>query len=274
VEHFLRRDSLTTMKTNLRFAIYLILFTSIIEATPQKSDLIIILNDTIPLYSSPLEKYLDKKNISSEPLEKYGFSTGCYRYYRAIWQIKNDSLFLVDVVSCVSDTVKIPFNLFFDNMESTEPIFAKWVTDTLWAEIGNNIFYLHEGYGWFYDKEKCLNVNQGVVVDINVFDYSDRVFISDLYQNQFKLKEFCCSKIDWNKIPITENEIKIIVFLGNDTSYVTKNVANANKSYEEEALRIVSELKPTKLFQFNREVILSYNIPIFFSKAIMENCKK
>lgn len=274
MEPFLKSDSLTTMNIKLQLAICFILLASIIEATPQTSDLIIIMNDTVPLYSLPLEKYLEKNNISSEPLEKYGFSTGYYRYYRAIWQIKNDSLFLVDVVSCVSDTIKIPFNLFFDNMESTEPIFAKWVTDTLWAEIGNNIFYLHEGYGWFYDKEKCLNINQGVLVDINVFDYSDRVFISDLYQNQFKLKEFCCSKIDWNKIPITENEIKIIVFLGNDTSYVTKNVTNANKSYEEEALRIVSELKPTKLFQFNREVILSYNIPIFFSKAIMENCKK
>ena len=140
-------------------------------------------------------------------------------------------------------------------------------------EIGNKIYYLHEGYGWFYDKEKCFIVNQGIVKETNVFDYSDKSFISKLNEKVYPLYDIYCKKIDWNNVVVTENEIKIIVFLSNDTSYVIKNISDADKSYEAEALKIVRDFKPTRLFQFNKEIKLSFGIPIIFSKTIKENCK-
>jgi hypothetical protein len=261
------------MKKTLFVILIFIIFKSEAFSTPQASDLIIVGNDTLPLYSLPLENYLVEKNLSADIFDQFGFSTACWRYYRAIWKILNDSLYLQELVSCVSDTIKIPLQLIFNNDLSNRPIFAYWVTDTVWAEIGNQIYYIHEGWGNIYDKEKCFIVNQGVVKETNVFDYSDKYFISELNVNVY-IYDIYCNKIDWNKIPISKNEIKIIVFLSNDTSYVIKNISNAEKIYEDEALRIVRDFKTTKLFQFNKEVKLSFGIPIVFSKAIKENCNK
>lgn len=260
------------MKVTL-FIVVIILWTSEGISTPQVSDLIIIENDTLPLYSLPLEKYLSENNILENVFDKYGFSTGCYRSYQAIWKIQDDSLFLVKLKSCLDDTINIPLSLIFGDMSLQNHIFAYWLSDTLWIETGEKVFYEHIGWGWYYNKEKAISITKGVIKDIIDYDYSKKIYISEINKENFSLKNYYCNKINWEKLPVPEKEIKIIVHLNNDTSYVMKNINDADIIYENEALRLVRNIKTTTLYQFGKKVNLNYSIPIIFSKEIKNNCK-
>ena len=261
------------MKLSLFTIIFYFIAISKGLSSPQVSDLIIINNDTLPLYSLPLEKYLNENNISPNIFDNYGFSTGCYRSYRAIWKLQNDSLFLVALNSCLSDSINIPFSLIFEDDILHNNIFANWLTDTLWIETGNKIFYDHIGWGWYYDREKAIKISKGVAINITEYDYSHKIFISEINTDNFSLKDHYCKKINWENIPVPESEIKIIVNLNSDTSYVIHNMNYADKIYENEALRVLSTLKTTTLYQFGEEINLTYSIPIIFSKEIKNNCK-
>jgi len=80
--------------SNLTFAI-----------SPQFPDLLIIENDTIPIYHLPLEIYLKKHepnyiNQVRKPETGFLISFNCWRGYQGVWKIKNDKLYLIDIISC------------------------------------------------------------------------------------------------------------------------------------------------------------------------------
>lgn len=69
--------------------------------TAQIPDLLIYKGDTVSLYSNPLELYFRAKKSRPSRIGPYGCeSTACWRGYQAVWEIKNDSLFLNEIRDC------------------------------------------------------------------------------------------------------------------------------------------------------------------------------
>src|SRR5690606_12553632 len=68
-------------------------------------DYIIYKKDTIPTYNLILEDYLQKENTAKADKLfglsfRDGSSSNCWRGYQAIYKIENDSLYLVDIITC------------------------------------------------------------------------------------------------------------------------------------------------------------------------------
>src|SRR5687767_12385693 len=96
------------------FAIFVFILLSsfcrlVATASPQMPDYIIFQGDTIATYNLILEQYLQRQEkTESEKLfglsfrnsSNGGFSFNCWRGYQAIYKIDNDSIFLVDIISC------------------------------------------------------------------------------------------------------------------------------------------------------------------------------
>jgi hypothetical protein len=77
-------------------------------SSPQMPDYIIYINDTIPVYNLILEKYFEAiQEPDNGTLFGPSFrgdpgiiNPNCWRGYQAIYQISNDSIFLVHIISC------------------------------------------------------------------------------------------------------------------------------------------------------------------------------
>jgi hypothetical protein len=77
-----------------------ILISNRIFGTAQIPDLLIYNNDTVSLYANPLESYYTEDNPRPEYIVSGCWSTACWRGYQAIWEVKNDSLFLNTILDC------------------------------------------------------------------------------------------------------------------------------------------------------------------------------
>ncbi len=133
-----------------------LLFSFVGFATAQAGDLIIYQGDTLSLLSNPLEQYFDekgKRTINNQPLQMT--STACYRGYKATWEIRNDSLFLLSVQeSCFGKGAK-----FFDLEKEFDAkiVFAKSFTDSLLIPKGSLIYYVHSAYESIYEEEILIS---------------------------------------------------------------------------------------------------------------------
>lgn len=71
--------------------------------TAQIPDLLIVEGDTIGIFTNPLEYYYNEENKRPQG---FGFggcsSTACWRGYQAIWEIKNNQLYLNAIQECCS----------------------------------------------------------------------------------------------------------------------------------------------------------------------------
>ena len=65
-------------------------------ATGQEDDIILIGNDTIYISDFPLEEI----KMHFRPFGGKAELSSCWRGYRAVWRIDNDSLFLEKIYSC------------------------------------------------------------------------------------------------------------------------------------------------------------------------------
>jgi hypothetical protein len=73
--------------------------------SPQVPDYIIYESDTLPIYTLIIEQYLDKLGAEDNGdlfglKFREGAATYCWRGYQAIYSIKNDSLFLNQLINC------------------------------------------------------------------------------------------------------------------------------------------------------------------------------
>jgi hypothetical protein len=80
-----------------RIFIFLVLLSWKVYPSAQIPDLIIIDNDTLKLHSSPTKGLF--RRMSTRIRENN--SGSCWRGYQALWELKNDSLYLREIYSCV-----------------------------------------------------------------------------------------------------------------------------------------------------------------------------
>lgn len=150
-------------KAILIFQIVLICFISKETlATAQYPDILVEGKDTFMLFSNPLEPYLrnkDERSICGNNLE--WTSTACYRGYQAIWRIKRNKLYLIEVKrDCGNETNQV-YNL--KEEFNSKKVFADWYTGTLESPRGEMLQYIHDGYGSLHEGEKLYYITNGLV---------------------------------------------------------------------------------------------------------------
>ena len=130
-------------------------------STAQIPDILFYNGDTLVLYSNPLEEYINK-NPSFKLIDFDGCgSTACWKGYRAIWEIRNDSIFLERITSCnnLCGIKTTDANLL--KMFGSEKVFASWITEKLKVVKGDRIKYIHMGYSSIFEYEQFFVIKNG-----------------------------------------------------------------------------------------------------------------
>lgn len=142
--------------------LFLILLSNTVFGTSQFGDILIYKNDTVSIFSNPLEAYFEKKGertIHGHEME--GLCTALWRGYVATWEIKNDSLFLIRIqTDYCSDS---PTDLDINKEFKSNKVFAHWFTGNIRSQLGEMLSYMHAGYGSVYEKEQFFQIKAGAI---------------------------------------------------------------------------------------------------------------
>lgn len=141
--------------------------------TTQVSDIIIHHGEKQRLHSHPLEEYFQKMRLA-DPSYVKPFPIKCtsaWRGYQALWEIKDQRLYLVDVNTA----------LWYDDEEeergaallkvfpdSNGEVLADWFSDVLHIPQGEPAKRSYGGRGGFWTHSLTINVREGIVVDESV----------------------------------------------------------------------------------------------------------
>lgn len=181
-----------------------------IIASPQMPDYLIYKGDTIPIFSNPLESYLEKNNLQN--IDRGCNSSACNRGYIALWELTNNKLYLVEIKRCeliasagVYTGLECEENKlseilsYFQLRFKSQKIVADWYTGELISPQGRLIEYIHGGYLSKYEREEHFCIKDGTLTDSKIvnnkikpelfdsFNYS--LAVDTLFQN--------ISKLDW-----------------------------------------------------------------------------
>jgi len=174
---------------------YVILLLSIlpliISATPQTSEILIYKSDTLSTNDYPLEILMETNLIIKRRITNYAYKTcvmsTCWRGYEGTWEIRNDSLYLINLESACHD---INFNLnrtFRQRKIIYNKVFANWYSGEIKA------FYC---IGKFNDIDKTryntksliATIERGKIVKILIepaYDYNFEP-LDDRKQNNYE----------------------------------------------------------------------------------------
>lgn len=200
-------------------------------ATAQVGDLLIWNNDTLVMFSNPLDKYCDSCFISRKIIDelyrkdsllhpdKYSHeyesleSTACWRGYFAEWKLINNKLYLSRIVACNDSDLILEANEIFPQLNNEE-LFAEWYTGEIILPKGECIEYVHLDYKSIYEKEVVLNFSNGFFVDSVTYKNSigKKSTFFDNYCSE-KSQEFIYGNIQWEKFP-DFNGVTITAFVG------------------------------------------------------------
>jgi hypothetical protein len=237
--------------------------------TAQIPDFMIYKGDTLKIFSNPLESYFNNHPSPDSIFEKYGYhSTASWRKYIAYWELRNDSLFLLEIKGGSSN---IDLSLIFKDRETDRKIFADWFDYSILNPHGKQIRYEHSGYNSIYEFEREFVFSNGILIDIIEFDNTNSI-ISEFYKNPELLKSFFQENIDYSKL---ENEscaeVRVFVQIVNVTEEgkidSVKVLRGFDKEHDMEALRVV-KLIPEWNVLFSRGEKLNYMwvVPVIFNR--------
>lgn len=150
------------MKTTLTILL-LLLGISPVYSTGQYPDYLIQGQDTVPIFNNPLEQYFEKVgNRELIDFENPCWSTACWRGYKAYWELKTDSLFLVKVTSCHDDCNESKDANLLAMFGKKRP-FASWYNGTLTVPKGELFSGSDMGYNAIFEFEDKLQIENGLL---------------------------------------------------------------------------------------------------------------
>lgn len=159
-------------------------------STPQRGDQIIINNDTVDVFadeSLPLNQFWDDfQDYLADTLFDTRL-TSCRRGYVALWQLMNDSLFLVNLFNPI-DNSELNWQAIFEKEGSKSPFFAHWFTGTLFVKKGSVLTYKHDGWGEITAFETVYSFQNGVIN--SVVEYANTLHESEYVLDLQKTIDF------------------------------------------------------------------------------------
>jgi hypothetical protein len=162
-------------------------------ATAQFPDRIIYNGNEYSLHSNPLEPYFEK-NPDKRP--KGGIiSTALWRGYVAIFEVRDNQLFLKDIEIEYQDTTskesdnykwRSVINEVFPDQKNIK---IDWLTGLLVIPHGKLVNYVHMGYGSTYKNYILLEIDKGDLKKEKRFKYKDYELFKEKQFQAFKQTE-------------------------------------------------------------------------------------
>lgn len=259
------------MKT-LKFSIVLIFILCInpkILSTAQSPDYLIFKGDTLPIFTNPLESYFDDQHPRPDSVfEKYGYnSTGCWRGYIGYWELKNDSLFLIELQG---KSMNIDLSLIFSDRNTNGKIFADWFNYSILNPYGERILYVHMGYSSIFEFEKEFFFSKGILTDIIEYDNSKSIK-SKYTQDQQLLSDFLYENTDHSLLPDTVDKAKVtcsIVRTTLDGKIDSVNIVRGyNETLDKEAIRVIKSIPEWDVIYYHgKPYFIKWYIPVIFER--------
>lgn len=251
------------------FSLLFILSLNNSYATPQTADLLISNGDTIPIYPFIVEQYLKINPAKGQAfrdylLETFPKSTAHLRGYQAMFELKNDSLFLLKIFSGTTDKYAINLDILFNKKDK---IFADWYS----GEITNPENCLMPDYGnkWggFYEYETDFTFEKGVLKSI--VKYKNEAKFSE-YTESDKLIDYIASNMNYTNIKALDYDVKVMVKIDDvdKNGRITKAsvLKSYNDEYDTEAIRIIQSIPQWEVWIRRGKVQHKpYIIPVIFS---------
>lgn len=178
-----------------------------VYSTGQIPDYLIIGQDTVPIFNNPMEQYFEQVN-KRELIDFYNpcWSTACWRGYKAFWELKNDSLFLLNITSCDKNCIGSKDANLFAMFGNNRP-FAYWYNGTITVPKGELFSYADMGYNAIYEYEDKFIFENGVLKSqgqISNVELINRMKLDNkLYSQIPGLKDtllFYLKQLDWEKL--------------------------------------------------------------------------
>lgn len=167
----------------------------------------------VELFTNPLEKYLEFKG--QKEIDRGCNSSACWRGYTAIWELKNDKLFLVEIKPCGIIAVAGVFTgleceedqesevlKYLKKEFKTKNIVADWYSGQLISPQGRLINYVHSGYKSQYEKEKHFEIINGALQSTNTINNEVKPELYDTY-NKSLVRDtifFKIAELDWKTL--------------------------------------------------------------------------
>jgi hypothetical protein len=109
-------------------------------------------------YDKCIATWIDAEGVEHvEEESPFIFSTACWRQYIGTWEIKDDRFYLVGLTGRI-------------RLARPGPLFADWFTGVLRVRLGNEMVYVHMGFGSVYEQELHIMVERGLVKGRRVYD--------------------------------------------------------------------------------------------------------
>jgi hypothetical protein len=178
-------------------------------ASPQSPDYIVYKGDTLATYTVLLEQYFQLQEKADQgQLFGLSFRDGstfnCWRGYQAIYKLDNDSLFLVDIISCgerrngiinkaaSADKMKLIFKEKFIN----DRVYIDWFSGDMKFPVSNKVLRWDGVFYTIYEREKVISILNGNILttqdvenyvdEPNRIDRKDKNKISDILFKKLK----------------------------------------------------------------------------------------
>jgi len=163
------------------------LFTSVVFATSQDPDVLIVGGKTYDLYSNPLHSYYGEDWQPAFWVAPNTQSSGNWRGYIAAWEIINDRLYLTKIdswfcnrrIRTKSGCRRVTLRDLFGAKVIGGKVAATWFSDELRVPDGKELEYVHMGYGSIYERDIIFDVDGGRITKREVIDNTKRVLPSN-----------------------------------------------------------------------------------------------
>jgi len=153
--------------------------------TAQKRDSILYKGRQYSLATEPLRPYLEAMNISYP-----GTSTGNYRGYIASWEVRDEKLYLIELMI---PGFKPEMDREEDLFPGEERTFAEWYTGKLRIPHGELLEYVHHVYASLYEKELFLRFLHGKLIGESEIDnrkeYEEKLAREERYRQENENKK-------------------------------------------------------------------------------------
>lgn len=236
--------------------------------TAQIPDFLIYKGDTLAIYSNPLESYFATHPRPNSIFDKYGYnSTACWRGYVGYWELKNDSLFLINIQG---DSTSVDLSLIFNDREIKSKIFADWYDNSIYNPYGKLLHYEHMGYASIYEFEREFVFTHGILKSINFCDNS-KTKKSKYTQDNDLLINYIKTNTNHSLLPDSVDKARVFVQIIKVTEAGQIDSVNIirgfNDTLDKEALRVVKSIPEWDiLYNHGKSFNLIWTIPVIFER--------
>ena len=247
--------------------------------TTQIPDFLIYKNDTLPIYSNPLEVYFKQSGSREFPKFKGCSSTACWRGYVGIWELRDDSIFLKAITTCHKwecDTiVNADLKELFGDKYVNNEVFADWISYEIINPYGKQIKYIHQGYESIHEYERGFEFINGKLIRINKYDNTKSR--ESVYSKKTEiLHKFLYDNINWElvesqKLADKKRVIARFKVGKNEKPTEIEIVRGLNPQIDKEAERIIKLIPTWDVYYRRGKVIeIQWTLPISFDKESYE----